>query len=73
MVKTKSAIRTARRNKDITQEEMANHFNITRVTVSNWERKATTPTVHELIMLSDYLEISLDELMSDYSNKEKEE
>jgi transcriptional regulator with XRE-family HTH domain len=69
MVKVKSAIRTARRNKDITQQELANEFNITRVTVSNWERGATTPTVHELVKLSVYLDVTLEELMSVYNNK----
>jgi transcriptional regulator with XRE-family HTH domain len=70
MATTKSAIRTARRNKDITQEQLADQFNVTRVTVSNWERKFTTPTVHELVMLAVFLDVTLEELMNDYKNKE---
>lgn len=73
MAKTKSAIRTARRNKDITQEQLAEQFNVTRVTVSNWETKATTPTVHELIMLSDFLNVTLNELVEDYQKNKEEE
>lgn len=70
-MKKKSPIRTARRMKDITQDELASIFNVSRVTVSNWERGVTTPTPHELVALARVLETDLDNLMSVYNNKEE--
>lgn len=71
MARIKSVIRTERRSKDLTQQELADLLNVSRVAVANWEAKLTTPSVHNMLRLNAHLEISLDELMDDY-NKDKD-
>ena len=70
MAKSNSVIRTVRRSKDLTQQELADLLNVSRVAVANWEGKLATPSVHNMLRLNAYLDIPLDELMNDYTNKE---
>jgi transcriptional regulator with XRE-family HTH domain len=52
-----------RKQKGISQEELADKLNISRQTLSKWESGNSTPDMEKLILLSDYFEISLDELV----------
>lgn len=52
-----------RKQKGISQEELADNLNISRQTLSKWELGNSTPDMEKLILLSDYFEISLDELV----------
>lgn len=52
-----------RKQKGISQEELADKLNISRQTLSKWELGNSTPDMEKLILLSDYFEISLDELV----------
>jgi transcriptional regulator with XRE-family HTH domain len=70
MAKVKSVIRQHRAKLDLSQSELADLLNISSVTVSNWEQKKSTPSVHNMIRLAVHLEVSLEELMNDYKNKE---
>ncbi len=56
-----------RKQKGISQEELADKLNISRQTLSKWESGNSTPDMEKLILLSDYFEISLDELV--FGNK----
>ncbi len=56
-----------RKQKGISQEELADKLNISRQTLSKWELGNSTPDMEKLILLSDYFEISLDELV--FGNK----
>lgn len=51
-----------RKERGLTQEELANHLSVSRQTVSKWENGDCMPDVDKFIRLSDLLEISLDEL-----------
>ena len=51
-----------RKEKSMTQEELAEQLNISRQTVSKWENGECMPDADKFIRLSDILEISLDEL-----------
>ena len=52
-----------RKEKGLSQEELANHLYVTRQTVSKWELGDSTPDMDKLIMLAELFEVSLDELV----------
>ena len=67
-----SKIKVARLGKNLTQEQVAEFLGVTRQTISNWENGKTYPDIINVIKMSEYYDISLDELlkgnqkMSDY-------
>lgn len=54
-----------RKQKGLSQEELANRLNVSRQTVSKWEMGDSTPDMEKLITLSEFFDISLDELVMD--------
>lgn len=54
-----------RKNKNITQEEMADTLNVSRQTISNWENSKSYPDILSLMMLCEIYKISLDDLFKD--------
>lgn len=52
-----------RKQKGLSQEELANRLDVTRQTVSKWELGDSTPDMDKLIALAELFEISLDELV----------
>lgn len=54
-----------RKQKGLSQEELANRLNVSRQTISKWEVGDSTPDMEKLIAISDLFEISLDELILD--------
>lgn len=60
-----------RKQKGLSQEELANRLHVSRQTISKWEIGDSAPDMENLIAISDLFEISLDELVMDkqLSNK----
>ena len=54
-----------RKQKGLSQEELANRLNVSRQTVSKWEVGDSTPDMEKLVAISDLFGISLDELVLD--------
>ena len=54
-----------RKQKGLSQEEIANRLNVSRQTISKWEVGDSTPDMEKLIAISDMFQISLDELVMD--------
>ena len=54
-----------RKQKGLSQEELANRLNVSRQTISKWEVGDTTPDMEKLAAISDLFGISLDELVLD--------
>jgi transcriptional regulator with XRE-family HTH domain len=52
-----------RKDKHWTQKELAKLMNVSDKTISSWETERTYPDINSLIQLSDYLNLSLDELI----------
>lgn len=52
-----------RKQKGLSQEELANRLNVTRQTVSKWEVGDSTPDMEKLIALCDLFDVSMDELV----------
>lgn len=64
LVKIGKIISEARKNKGMTQRELANKLHISDKAVSKWERGIGCPDISFLIPLSQILDISLHELLS---------
>lgn len=52
-----------RKQKGMSQEELANRLNVSRQTVSKWEVGDSTPDMEKLVAISDLFEVSLDQLV----------
>lgn len=62
-------IKRLRKDRDITQEKLAQALNISVAAVSKWERDETYPDITLLFPLAHYFNVTIDELMG--YNKEK--
>jgi transcriptional regulator with XRE-family HTH domain len=58
-------LRNLRREKNLSQEQLAELLNVSRQAVSKWEQDNGYPETEKLIQLAQKLEISLDELLLD--------
>lgn len=56
-------ISTLRKEKRLSQEQLAEKVNVTRQTISNWELGETSPNPKQLMLLSGALDKSIDELV----------
>lgn len=56
-------LKAARRNRNISQEILAERLDVSRQAVSKWEQGMGYPEVETLIMLAKELQVSLDDLM----------
>ena len=60
---TGERIAKARKNRDLTQEKMAEILGISPQAVSSWERDEYLPDTKNLIALADALDVTLDSLL----------
>ena len=80
-------LKDLRKEKNLTQEQLAERFQISRRTVSRWETGSNLPDLDILIEMADYYDVDLRELLdgerksekmnkeleeTDYSNEEKQ-
>jgi len=56
-------IKENRTAKNMTQEDLANEFFVSRPLISKWENGRSYPDLEQLIKLSDFFDLTLDELM----------
>ena len=52
-----------RREKNLSQEELAEKLYVSRQTISNWERDKTYPDINSLLLMANYFDVSLDHLI----------
>ena len=64
-------LRELRREKGMTQEQLAEHFNVARRTVSRWETGSNMPDLDILIEMSDFYDVDLRELLDGERTEEK--
>ena len=63
-IKTGNFLKELRKAKNITQEELANHLNVSRKSVSRWETGTNMPDLDILIELSKFYDVNIDETVS---------
>ena len=56
-------LKTIRKNKGFTQEDLANRLHVTRQTISKWEKGYSVPDADLLSKLADELDVSVSELL----------
>ena len=73
MVSLSERLKTLRKAKDMTQEQLAEYMGISPQAVSRWETGATSPDISALPQLADLFNISIDELLGyDETERHKE-
>ncbi|MCK8611582.1 helix-turn-helix domain-containing protein [Apilactobacillus nanyangensis] len=60
-------IQQQRKIKNMTQEDVATHLNVSRKTISSWENENSYPDIKRLVRISDLYQISLDTLLNEDS------
>ena len=59
-----------RKEKNLTQEELAKSINVSPKTISSYENNRNLPTIETLLLLSQVLDVSIDEIVGK-TNKDK--
>lgn len=67
-----SVIKAKRREKDLTQEQLAEYLNVSVSAVSQWESGKTVPDVSLIITLANFFDITTDELLCRTAKKDEE-
>lgn len=60
-----------RKQKGMTQLDLADKMGVTDKAVSKWERDLSTPDIHTITRLSEVLEVSVEELMQTTTKQKK--
>lgn len=60
-----NSLKTARVNKGLNQQEVADALGISRQAISKWENNKTYPDIDNLVLLSELYEVSLDDLVKE--------
>ena len=66
-------LKTYRKAKGLTQEDLAVRLHVVRQTISKWESAQSYPDFQRLVLLSDYFGLTLDELVRDLDVQEVRE
>lgn len=61
-------IKTRRTELSLTQDELAEKLNVSRSAISNWETEKNYPDLQLIVMLSEVLDVSLDDLLKGDAN-----
>lgn len=72
-IKIGEVIKSLRRNKNITQEQLANLIGVSTPAVSKWESGTSYPDITVLPILANYFEVTIDELLNYKNELSKEE
>ena len=66
-----SVIKSKRREKDLTQEQLAEYLNVSVSAVSQWESGKTVPDVSLIITLANFFDVTTDELLCRTAKKDE--
>lgn len=64
-------IKELRKNKNISQDQFADDINVSRQSVSNWEKDIVSPDIESVKMICDYFNISMDYLITGKEDNKK--
>ena len=60
-------LRELRKNKHLTQCQLAKKIKVDQTAISQWERGITRPSLNNLLMLSEILDCDIDKLVKNIS------
>lgn len=63
-IKIGAFLRELRKEKGLTQEQLAEEFNVSRRSVSRWETGSNLPDLDLLLELADHYQVELRELLN---------
>ena len=69
-IKIGSFLRELRKEKDLTQEQLAEDFNVSARTVSRWETGSNMPDISILVEIADYYGLDIREILNGERSKE---
>ncbi len=64
-------IADARKEKNLTQEQLADMMSVTRQSISRWESDLSYPEMEKIVLLSEVLDVSCDYLLNDSYDQPK--
>ena len=64
-MKFNEKLMSIRKMKSLSQEELGMELQVSRQTISKWESGQSYPDFQKLVMLSDYFDMTIDELVKD--------
>jgi len=56
-------LKKLRKNKGLTQKELADHIDVVQSKISSWETERLEPNLYRLIQLADYFGVTTDYLL----------
>lgn len=71
-MKISKTILDYRKQNNLSQEQLASKIGVSRQAISKWEQEKGAPDIENLILLSDEMNISLDNLIKGDSNIKKQ-
>lgn len=66
-------IKNERKKRNISQQKIADHLNISRQAVSRWENNVSLPDLTTLVLIAKYFEIPLESFTEEYKTPVKNE
>lgn len=69
-IKIGGYIKELRKEKGLTQEQLAEYFNVSRRTVSRWETGTNMPDIGLLVEISEFFDVSIPEIINGETKSE---
>lgn len=63
MINFKERLKELRTERNITQQELGKLVNMSKMAISHWEKGHSEPSISQLIILSNYFEVTVDYLI----------
>ena len=64
-------LKETRQSKGVSQSTVAEHLNISRQSISQWENNSSYPDLDNLVRLSEYYEVTVDDLLKENQGLKK--
>ena len=64
-------LRETRQKKGVSQSTVAEHLNISRQSISKWENNSSYQDLDNLVRLSEYYEVTVDDLLKENQRLKK--
>lgn len=66
-------IKVLRKEKGVTQKELADHLHVTAQAVSRWEAGDVEPSIDTIVEIAKYFGVSTDELLTEIKTKQEKQ